>query len=316
MAQPTDTPTLLTGVHHVTALAKSPRGNRDFYTSVLGLRFIKRTVNHDDPMTYHLYYADTLGTPGSVLTHFPHPHAARATHGTAEIRRTVLAVPLGAMGWWIDRLEKLGVETATSTHFGRPRLTFADPDGMELGIVEADVAGVGQPWTDGGVGEASAIRTVDTVTLRVPNAPATSVLLVDALGFQPGPTDGHRQLFTLRDGGPGQRLELIDDASTAQHPMGAGTVHHVAWRVPDEATQQQVSDHLFDAGTPTTPIIDRMYFRSIYFRIPGRVIFEVATDGPGFTVDEPMDALAGSLVLPPQLEPRRREIEAHLEPLD
>ncbi len=307
---------LLTGVHHVTALAKSPAGNRDFYTKVLGLRFIKRTVNHDDPMTYHLYYADAVGTPGAVLTHFPHPHAARAKHGTGEIRHTVLAVPHGSMGFWTERLKKLGIDAASSIHFERPRLTFTDPDGMELGIVEGDVAEVGQAWEEEGIIAGHAIRTVDAVTLRVPNAEATAAFLVEALGFTAGEQEGDRQLFTLLDGGPGRRLELIDDPESAQQPMGAGTVHHVAWRVPDEVVQKEVSDRLFAAGTPTTPIIDRMYFRSIYFRIPGRVIFEIATEGPGFDVDEPMDSLASSLVLPPQHEPRRREIEAHLEPLD
>lgn len=226
---------IITGIHHVTALAKSPVGNLDFYRRVLGLRFIKRTVNHDDPLTYHLYYADAVGSPGAVLTHFPHPHAASASHGTGEIRRTLLAVPDGSMGFWTDRLKGLGVETTTSTHFGRERLAFADPDGMELGIVEGDVGGVGTPWDGDGVPAEHAIRTVDTVTLRVPSAEATGAFLVDTLGFEAGPSEGDRQLYTLLDGGPGRRLELIDDPDSEQHPMGAGTVHHVAWRVPDDA---------------------------------------------------------------------------------
>lgn len=305
---------IITGVHHVTALAKSPRGNRDFYTNVLGLRFIKRTVNHDDPLTYHLYYADAVGTPGSVLTHFPHPHAARARHGTGEIRRTLLAVPEGSMGFWTQRLEGHGVRA--STHFGTQRLEFEDPHGMELGLVEGGVDDVGTPWDGQGVDARHAIRTVDTVTLRVPSAESTGAFLVDALGFTAREHEGDRQLYTLLGGGPGRRLELIDDPKSEQHPMAAGTVHHVAWRVPDQTAQKEASDRLFAAGTPTTPIIDRVYFRSIYFRIPGRVIFEIATDGPGFDADEPMDRLATSLVLPPQHEPRRAEIQAHLEPLD
>ncbi len=307
---------IITGVHHVTALAKSPRGNLDFYTRVLGLRFIKRTVNHDDPLTYHLYYADAVGTPGSVLTHFPHPHAARAKHGTGEIRRTLLAVPMGSMGYWAERLESQGVEATASTRFGQERLAFDDPDGMELGLVEGEVVDVGTPWDGDGVDPEHAIRMVDTVTLRVPSAEVTGAFLVDALGFEAGESEGDRQLFTLLDGGPGRRLELIDDPESEQHPMGAGTVHHVAWRVPDDAAQLRVADRLARANTAATPVIDRVYFHSIYFRVPGRVIFEVATDGPGFTADEPMEGLAGSLVLPPQHEPRRAEIEAHLEPLD
>lgn len=311
---------IITGVHHVTALAKSPAGNLDFYNRVLGLRFIKRTVNHDDPLTYHLYYADAVGSPGSVLTHFPHPHAATASHGTGEIRRTLLAVPDGSMGFWTDRFRELDIEATPSIHFGRPRLAFADPDGMELGIVEGDVGDVGTPWDGGGIKAEHAIRTVDTVTLRVPSAGATGSFLVDTLGFEAGEREGdgegERQLFTLLDGGPGRRLELIDDPGGAQQPMGAGTVHHVAWRVPDDAAQLRVANKLAAANTAATPVIDRVYFHSIYFRVPGRVIFEVATDGPGFTADEPMDALGTSLVLPPQHEPRRDEIEAHLLPLD
>lgn len=307
---------IITGVHHVTALAKSPAGNLDFYRRVLGLRFIKRTVNHDDPLTYHLYYADAVGTPGSVITHFPHPHATPGKHGSGEIRRTVLAVPDGSMGYWVDRLEAHGVETETTTRLGRAHLKFADPDGMELGIVEDDASGVGTPWDGDGVDIGHAIRTVDSITLRVPNAETTGAFLVDVLGFEAGEREGERQLFTLLDGGPGQRLELIDDPDSPQHPMGAGTVHHVAWRVPDDAAQLKIADRLANANTAATPVIDRMYFHSIYFRVPGRVIFEIATDGPGFTVDESMDNLASSLVLPPQHEPRRAEIEAHLQPLD
>jgi glyoxalase family protein len=314
-ATPPPTEPVITGVHHVTGLAKDPRGNRDFYTSVLGLRFIKRTVNHDDPLTYHLYYADAVGTPGSVLTHFPHPHAARATHGTGEIRRTVLVVPRGSLGYWADRLKDKGVQATSSIHFDRPRLTFADPDGMELGIAEDDVAEVGEPWEGEGVVAPHAIRTVGAMTLRVPDAALTGEFLVGALGFTAGDTEGDRRLFTLLDGGPGRRLELIEDRG-AHQPMGAGTVHHVAWRVKDEAAQRVVAERLAGWNVAATPIIDRLYFRSIYFRVPGGVIFEVATDGPGFDADEPMESLGRTLVLPPQHEPRRAEIEAHLVPLD
>lgn len=305
----------ITGVHHVTALAKSPRDNHDFYTRVLGLRFIKRTVNHDDPMTYHLYYADTIGSPGSVLTHFPHPQAARSTHGTNEIRRTVLAVGRGALDFWKDRLERLGIVASTSERFGRVRLEFADPDGMELGIVEDDVDGVGEPWEGPGVPAAHAIRTVDTVTLRVADAEETARFLTETLGFTPGPEDGDRRLLILGDGAAGQRLELIGDASGSQQPMGAGTVHHVAWRVPDGDAQRAVMESLEHANTATTGVIDRLYFQSIYFRVPGRVIFEIATDGPGFTVDEPLEELGSALRLPPWHEGQRGRIEARLEPL-
>lgn len=306
---------IITGVHHVTALAKSPRGNLDFYRRVLGMRFVKRTVNHDDPMTYHLYYADAAGSPGSVLTHFPHPHAARARHGSGEIRRTILAVPEGALGFWRERLVAHEVEFTETARFGDTQLEFEDPDGMELGICEADVADAGEPWVEGGVDAQHAIRTVDAVTLHVRDAGETGDFLRSALGFASADAENGIQRLTLLDGAPGRRLDLVEDASD-QNPMGAGTVHHVAWRVADDEALLAVADRLAAHNVAATPVIDRVYFHSIYFRVPGRVIFEIATDGPGFDADEPMAELGSKLVLPPQHEPRRDEIEAHLLPLD
>ncbi|MEQ8316077.1 MAG: VOC family protein [Phycisphaerales bacterium] len=306
---------IITGVHHVTALAKSPRSNLDFYSRVLGMRFVKRTVNHDDPMTYHLYYADAVGSPGSVLTHFPHPRATRANHGSGEIRRTTLAVPNGTLGFWRERLVTHEVEVRETTHFGVARLDFEDPDGMELGICEANVAGVGEPWTEGGVDAQHAIRTVDAVTLYVRDAGETGDFLRSALGFASADAQGGTQRLTLLDGAPGRRLDLVEDAGD-QKPMGAGTVHHVAWRVADDEALLAVVDRLAEHNVAATPVIDRVYFHSIYFRVPGRVIFEIATEGPGFDADEPMVELGSKLVLPPQHEPRRAEIEAHLLPLD
>lgn len=306
---------IVTGVHHVTALAKSPRGNLDFYSRVLGLRFVKRTVNHDDPMTYHLYYADAIGSPGSVVTHFPHPHAARTRHGSGEIRRTILAVPEGAMGFWRERLRANEVNVEEATRFGATRLEFKDPDGMELGICEADVAGVGEPWQEGGVDAQHAIRTVDAVTLHVRDADETGDFLRLALGFASSELEDGTQRLTLLDGAPGRRLDVVEDQSD-QNPMGAGTVHHVAWRVADDEALLAVADRLAEHNVAATPIIDRVYFHSIYFRVPGRVIFEIATEGPGFDADEPTEELGTKLVLPPQHEPRRAEIEAHLLPLD
>ena len=306
---------IITGVHHVTALAKSPRGNLDFYARVLGLRFVKRTVNHDDPLTYHLYYADAAGTPGSVVTHFPHPHAARARHGSGEIRRTVLAVPGGTLGFWRERLAAHDVAATETTRLGATRLDFEDPDGMELGIAEADVASVGEPWNGHGVDDGRAIRTVDTVTLHVRDAGETGDFLRSALGFASSGHEGGTRRLTLLDGAPGRRLDLVEDAGD-QNPMGAGTVHHVAWRVADDEALLAVADRLAAHNVAGTPIIDRVYFHSIYFRVPGRAIFEIATEGPGFDADEPMADLGSRLVLPPQHEPRRAEIEAHLLPLD
>ncbi|MBX3352945.1 MAG: VOC family protein [Phycisphaeraceae bacterium] len=309
-------PTEITGIHHVTALAKHPKANLDFYTRVLGLRFIKKTVNFDDPFTYHLYYADSLGRPGTVLTHFPHPMASRARHGSSEITDTALAVPRGAMGFWSERLALANIASERDTFTGRDALRFEDPDGMRFALLEDD-SPTGAPGHEShGVDAAHAITGVERAVIRVPDARQTIAFLESALGFGVARTDGNSHLLHIGEGRPGQRLEVVHDPTTPHFPMGAGTVHHVAWRVPDDDAQLRVQDAIMRARVGVTEIKNRLYFRSIYFRVPGGVIFEVATDGPGFDVDEPMDALGTSLRVPPMHEHLRTEIERHLIPLD
>ncbi len=309
-------PSPLTGVHHVTALASDPRENLRFYTRTLGLRLVKRTVNFDDPLTYHLYYGDVVGSPGSILTHFPHPNARRARHGNAEITDTILNVPTGSLDAWAERLGGMGVRTREATVLGDRRLAFEDPDGVHLALMERDPPTGARGWAGGGIDPAHAILGVEGVVLHVPHAEDTGSFLQGALGFESAGVEGDRLRLTLGADRPGTRLEIVGDRDGVVEPMSAGTVHHVAWRVPDIQTQREVIERLHAAGLECSPVMDRLYFRSIYFRIPGGPIFEVATDGPGFDVDEPRGALGSGLRLPPQHEPRRAEIEAHLAPLD
>ena len=304
----TDSP--LTGIHHVTAFAKDPRKNVEFYTRVLGLRLVKKTVNFDDPMTYHLYYGDHAGNPGTLLTHFPHPNAKPGVHGSPELTTTVLSVPTGSLGYWTERLGGLGVAASTIDIAGEPRIAFADHDGMRFELVERDAS---QPAAiDGDVPSEHAIAGVDAMVAQVPDVAETASFLRDALGFDDAASGGGRRVLAVGDGGAGRRIELEEHAEERRATMGAGTVHHVAWRVPDSAGQADVVDRLRGSRTGVTPVLDRQYFRSIYFRVPGGVIFEVATDGPGFDADEPLATLGEALKLPPQYEPRRAELEAHL----
>lgn len=306
----------ITGIHHVTALAKHPKANLDFYTRVLGLRFIKKTVNFDDPFTYHLYYADSRGRPGTVLTHFPHPMASRARHGSSEITDTVLAIPRGALSYWAERLSLANIAHERAPDASRDALRFEDPDGMRFALVEDDSPTGAAGHEAHGVDAAHAITGVERAVIRVPNARETIAFLEGALGFHVGSAEGERHALLLGEGRPGQRLEVVHDPDTPHFPMGAGTVHHVAWRVPDEQTQLRVQEAIMRARVGVTEVKDRLYFRSIYFRVPGGVIFEVATDGPGFDVDEPMDSLGTSLRIPPMHERLRADIERHLIPLD
>lgn len=294
---------LITGLHHVTAFASDPLANVRFYTRSLGLRLVKRTVNFDDPTTYHLYYGDAVGSPGTLLTHFPQPRAARARHGTGEIAETILAGARGSLGSWRRRLAEAGVEHTAGMieSLGIDGVTFADPDGMQLAIVEGDVPEGALP--------------VERAVLRVPDAAATLRFLADALGFVPAGSRGAHHDLALGAGGVGQRLTVVHDSASPHEPMAAGTVHHIAWRVPDADAQRRAAERVRSAGVAVTPVMDRQYFRSIYFRIPGGIVFEIATDGPGFDVDESRESLGTALKLPPQYERRREEISRQLVPL-
>ncbi len=289
---------LLTGLHHVTAFAGSPPENLAFYTGVLGLRLVKKTVNFDDPLVYHLYYADHHGSPGTLLTHFPQPYAEAGVHGSPEIGQTLLRVARGTLGAWEERLRGHGVTTSRENVFGAERVLFEDPHTMRFGLVEGDTE---QLRVEGAVIETAELDGV-------------AAFLRETLGFIEDGADRGRRRLRLGEGTDGACVELAG-SSGVRSVMGAGTVHHVAWRVPDEGVQSEVVGRLRAARVATTEVKDRQYFKSVYCRIPGGVIFEIATDGPGFAIDERLEHLGEGLMLPPMHEGRRGEIEAHLEPL-
>lgn len=309
------------GIHHVTAISSDPQRTLDFYAGALGLRFVKRTVNFDDPRAYHLYFADEVGTPGSVMTFFPWPGARAGRPGTGQVAVTSFAVPTGSLGFWVQRLLARGVAfegpRGRDGAAGEERvLAFRDFDGLLLEIVGSGRAEQRPGWGGAdGIPPADALRGFHGVTLWERDADATERLLVDTLGFRPEGRDGENRRFAAGDGGPGTLVTVraVGDFPTAVG--GAGTVHHVAFRAADDDAQLELRARVIGAGLAPTPVIDRNYFHSVYFREPGTVLFELATDGPGFAIDEPVDALGERLMLPPQYEPQRAEIEAALPPI-
>ncbi len=303
-------PSLL-GVHHVTAIAGDPQRNLDFYSGLLGLRLVKRTVNFDDPATYHLYYGDGLGRPGTILTFFPWPGAAAGRVGTGQQTGTALSVPPASFPFWQARLTAAGVASALAPdRFGQPVLSFADPDGLPLELVEAgDDARPG--WPGGPVPADFAVRGVHHVTLASLNPARTRALLTGIMGTRAVSEDAGRMRYAFGDAGSGAYADLLLNPAgmMGKGLMGAGTIHHVAWRTPDDAQQQAWQDALAEHELSVSPVMDRQYFHSIYYHEPGGILFEIATDPPGFTADEGEDELGASLKLPDTLEPHRAEIE-------
>jgi catechol 2,3-dioxygenase-like lactoylglutathione lyase family enzyme len=305
------------GIHHVTALAGDPQQNLDFYTGVLGLRLVKLTVNFDDPETYHLYFGDEQGHPGTILTFFPWPGAARGRHGTGQLTVTAFSIPAGSMGYWADRLGAHGIEAgAPKTRFEEEVIEFQDPDGLRLELVAQEAPAAGNAWThDGPVPKAHAIRGFHSVTLSEEGYERTARLLVDTLGFRLQREAGTRFRFETGGGGAGALVDVLCLPDVLPGRVAVGTVHHVAWRTPDADVQESLREDIAALGYNVTPVIDRKYFHSVYFREPGGVLFEIATDQPGFAVDEPAGELGTRLMLPPWLEPSRAELEARLPPL-
>lgn len=305
------------GLHHVTAIGGNPQRNVDFYTRALGLRLVKTTVNFDDPGTYHLYYGDEAGRPGSLLTFFPWREVPSGRRGTGQATTTSFSVPEGSIGWWQRHLADVGVraEQAVSRDT-EDVLLFHDPDGLRLALVAHPQGDPRAPWDTPMVPAEYAIRGLHSVTLSVSHEDATAGMLTDRLGLTPQGRDGNRYRFAAGDGGPGA---LVDVLVTPEAPSGlvaGGTVHHVAWRAPDEATQAAWRAELVDSGVQVTSILDRQYFRSIYFREPGGTLLEIATEGSGFDIDEPLLELGKALKLPPWLEPDREQIASALPGFD
>ena len=314
---------LLTGLHHLTAVSADAPGNRRFYTQALGMRLVKRTVNQDDTSAYHLFYADGLASPGSDLTFFDWP-VGRERRGNNSVTRTGLRVSGGAAGleWWAGRLREAGVpHGAVSERDGRLVLDFEDPEGQRLSLVDDGGTGEGHPWERSPVPPERQIRGLGPVEMTVPDLGPTDAVLTGVMGMRRErayvAADGEVQVYGMGEGGGGPAAELHVAVRPDLPPArpGAGGVHHVAFRTPDEAQYRAWAERLASLRVPNSGPVDRHYFRSLYFREPNGVLFEIATDGPGFAVDEPLESLGERLALPPFLEGRRAEIEAGLKPI-
>ena len=308
----------MSGIHHVTAIAGSAGRNLDFYTRTLGLRFVKRTVNFDDPGTYHLYYGDDVGHPGTILTFFPWEDAAPGRAGVGLAQQTAFRVPAGSIGYWTHRLIEKGVAHDTlEKRFGEPVLSFTDPDGMSLALVGVAGAEAEPAWTGGEIPAEHAIRGFHGVTLMLQEAAATGRVLTDVLGFADAGREGSLVRFKAKDAAVGGVVDILEAKGFLGGSMGRGSVHHIAFRAADDAAQAAMARKLAQAHRlHPTDQKDRQYFRSVYFREPGGILFEIATDAPGFAVDEPVASLGRDLKLPPFLEPQRKKIEAVLPPLE
>ncbi len=298
------------GLHHVTAIAGEPQRNIDFYVTGLGLRLVKKTVNFDDPGTYHLYYGDTAGRPGSLITFFPWVGVPDGRVGRGQSTSTAFSVPAGTLGWWKDHFSALGVESSVTSESGdEERLSLRDPDGLQIDLVASSVADPRDPWDSASVPADYAVRGQHSSVLTVADPAKTVGLMTDDLGLRIVSERGNRTRLEAGDGGAGNIVDVIADPTGPQGLSAGGTVHHIAFRVPDQATQELWRRELVDRGHQVTAILDRQYFTSIYFREPGGVLFEIATDTPGFDIDEPLLELGRSLKLPPWLEPSRDAIE-------
>ncbi|MBF9234202.1 ring-cleaving dioxygenase [Microvirga alba] len=304
------------GIHHVTAIAGPARRNLAFYTQVLGLRLVKKTVNFDDPGTYHLYFGDGLGQPGTILTFFPWEHVAPGRAGVGTTQETAFRVPEAAIGYWAHRfLEKGVAHGAVEKRFGQTVLTFKDPDGTSLALVGIPNADDASAWAGGGIPAEYAIQGFEGVTLLVEDAAQTGAILTDVFGFRETGRDGSLIRYTS-DAAMGGTVDVRSAKGFLPGRMGGGSVHHIAFRAEDDAAQAEMVKRLAENhGIKTTEQRDRNYFRSVYFREPGGILFEIATDIPGFAVDEDIDALGHELKLPAFLESRRSELEAKLPEL-
>jgi glyoxalase family protein len=302
------------GIHHVTAIAANAQRNFDFYTGVLGLRLVKQTVNQDDPFTYHLYYGDSLGRPGTALTFFPFPGVPEGRTGRGQVYETAVSVPSGSVATWDQRLARAGAtRLGEEERFGVRVLRFRDPDGLILALA-GDAAEQSEPgWSGGHIPADEAVRAFSHARLASASPDGTARVLTDILGYTEVANEAGATRFAV--GGADRAVSVDMLAAAASARSGSGTVHHVAFRVPDREALLAMREQILAAGLYPTPLIERFYFRSVYFREPGGILFEVATDDPGFTLDEDASSLGQSLKLPGEYEGQRRAIEAALPPL-
>jgi len=308
--------TSVRGIHHVTALSGDPQENLDFYVGLLGLRLVKRSVNQDSPGIYHLFYADGVGTPGTDLTFFPYPGLPDARPGAGMAVEVAFGIRPDSLAYWRDRLAERGVEVDEEVErFGERVLPFRDPHGLPLALVATDDERPWVPWEGSPVPEPHQLRGMHSVRTRQRRLEPTRAVLEEALGFQLLDREDGWARFGVEGGGSGRLLDVRADPDHPAGRQGAGGIHHVAWRVSDDDEERSVRAAVLEAGLRPTEQIDRFWFRSVYFNEPGGVLFELATDGPGFDRDEEPDRLGRELILPPWLEDRRDEIEAELPAL-
>jgi glyoxalase family protein len=306
--------TQIKGLHHMTSMAAHAQQNSDFFTKILGLRRVKKTVNFDDPEVYHLYYGDEVGTPGSVMTYFPFPHIAPGRQGAGEVGETYFAVPKGALSFWKERLIAHDVTGLSESEvFGEKRLRFDGPDRDSFSLIEVDNdSRIG--WKGGNVATAEAIQGFHGASLRLQDDAVTGELL-RFMGYQQVDKQGNHTRFAIEGGNGADFIDIETVPQAARARPGAGSVHHIAFAVENRAAQLEVRKALMDTGYNVTPVIDRDYFWAIYFRTPGGVLFEIATNEPGFDRDEDTAHLGEALKLPTRYEAHRAQIEQLLEPI-
>jgi glyoxalase family protein len=319
------------GLHHVTAIATEPQRNLDFYVGLLGLRFVKRTINFDDPGTYHFYFGDNRGTPGTILTFFPWLGARRGVRGTGQIEATAFAISPNSIGYWLKRFKQQHVTAEKISRFGEEGIRFTDPDGLLLELIASGVevalpaapkpregapdAAI-EPWLDSPVPPEHALHGFHSVSAALEGYERTARLLTESFGYRLIKESGNRfRLASTDENAPGRVVDLLCMPDTSIGRVAAGSVHHIAFRAKDDAEQLQWREHLVELGYNVTPVVDRTYFHSIYFREPGGVLFEIATEPPGFTLDEKLDELGTHLRLPSWMEPTRAQIEEILPPI-
>jgi glyoxalase family protein len=303
--------TKIPGLHHVTAIASDPQRNLDFYVGLLSLRFVKRTVNFDDPGTYHFYFGDVRGTPGTILTFFPWPGVQRGIRGVGQIESTAFAISPDSVSYWLERLKQQHVVAErTSPRFGEEVIRFVDPDGLLLELIASASLPSIESWPGGALPQEHALRGFHSVSAALGGYEKTARLLTELFGYRLIDESGNRFRFASSDkAAPGRIVDLLCLPDSGIGRVAAGSVHHIAFRARDEQEQLRWREYLVDLGYNVTPVIDRIYFHSIYFREPGGVLFEIATDPPGFTFDEAIGELGASLRLPPWLESARPGIE-------
>ncbi|WP_412850853.1 ring-cleaving dioxygenase [Chryseobacterium sp. PMSZPI] len=303
------------GLHHITAIADNAKRNLDFYTQVLGVRLVKKTVNFDDPGTYHFYFGNENGTPGTILTFFPWEGIGQGTNGSGMATHIGYSVPKGSLEFWKNRLQGLNIKVEESEIFGEKLISFKDPDGLQLQLIEPSAEDSRKVWTTDELKDENALKGFHNVTLTLKKAEPTMKVLTDILGYDLQKQEGERYRLATNAIDTANLVDIIENDKTLAGRNAAGTNHHIAFRVKDDQVLMEYREKVLSAGLSITPKINRDYFYSLYFREPGGVLFEIATDNPGFTVDEPLNELGTHLKLPAQYEGMRDKIEGVLPKL-